>query len=283
MPELAYLNGKIMPIEEARVPIEDRGYQFADAVYEYFASYKGRLFAVKEHLDRLEKSLRALEFPPISRELLRDAVVGTFQQAGIERAGVYLQISRGVAPRNHAFPNGAKPQIVITVREVPDTPKAYLENGVAAITVTDIRWGHCDIKTVQLLPNVLAKQQALSAGVQDAIFVSPEGIVREGTSSNLFISSGGRLKTHPLTPQILPGITRAVLIDICRKIDVEVEEVFFDNNTMLASDEVFITGTVTEVLSVCRIDGHTIGAGKPGPMAARLRMELEARAGANLE
>lgn len=282
MPELAYLNGKIMPIEEARVPIEDRGYQFADAVYEYFASYKGRLFAVKEHLDRLEKSLRALEFPPISRELLRDAVVGTFQQAGIDRAGVYLQISRGVAPRNHAFPNGAKPQIVITVRQVPDTPKAYLENGIAAITVTDIRWGRCDIKTVQLLPNVLAKQQALSAGVQDAIFVSSEGIVREGTSSNLFISSGGRLKTHPLTPHILPGITRAVLIDICRKIDVEVEEVFFDNNTLLAAEEVFITGTVTEVLSVCRIDGRTIGAGKPGPMAARLRQELEACAGAHL-
>ncbi len=282
MPELAYLNGKIMPIEEARVPIEDRGYQFADAVYEYFASYKGRLFAVKEHLDRLEKSLRALEFPPISRELLRDAVVGTFQQAGIDRAGVYLQISRGVAPRNHAFPNGAKPQIVITVRQVPDTPKAYLENGIAAITVTDIRLGRCDIKSVQLLPNVLAKQQALSAGVQDAIFVSSEGIVREGTSSNLFISSGGRLKTHPLTPHILPGITRAVLIDICRKIDVEVEEVFFDNNTLLAAEEVFITGTVTEVLSVCRIDGRTIGAGKPGPMAARLRQELEACAGAHL-
>jgi D-alanine transaminase len=282
MPELAYLNGKIMPIEEARVPIEDRGYQFADAVYEYFASYKGRLFAVKEHLDRLEKSLRALEFPPISRELLRDAVVGTFQQAAIDRAGVYLQISRGVAPRNHAFPNGAKPQIVITVRQVPDTPKEYLEKGIGAITVTDIRWGRCDIKTVQLLPNVLAKQQALAAGAQDAIFVSPEGIVREGTSSNLFIASGGRLKTHPLTPHILPGITRAVLIDICRKINVEVEEVFFDNNTMLAADEVFITGTVTEVLSVCRIDGQTIGAGKPGPVAARLRKELEACAGAHL-
>jgi D-alanine transaminase len=282
MPELAYLNGQIMPIESARVPIEDRGYQFADAVYEYFASYRGRLFAVEAHLDRLEKSLRALEFPPISRELLRDAVLGTFQQAGIDRAGVYLQISRGVAPRNHAFPNGAKPQIVITVRQVPDTPREYLEKGIAAITVTDIRWGLCDIKTVQLLPNVLAKQQALSAGVQDAIFVSPEGIVREGTSSNLFISSGGRLKTHPLSPQILPGITRAVLIDICRKIGVEVEEVFFDNNTLLAADEVFITGTVTEVLSVCRIDGRTIGAGKPGPMAARLRQELEARAGAHL-
>ncbi|MBI5897465.1 MAG: D-amino acid aminotransferase [Desulfobacterales bacterium] len=283
MPELAYLNGKIMPIEEARVPIEDRGYQFSDAVYEYFASYKGRLFAVKEHLDRLENSLRALAFPPIPRELLRDAVLSTFQKAGIERAGVYMQISRGVAPRNHPFPKEAKPQIVITVRQVADTPKEYLEKGIAAITVTDIRWGRCDIKTVQLLPNVLAKQQAIEAGVQDAIFVSPEGIVREGTASNLFIYSNGRLQTHPLSPHILPGITRAVLIDICRKIRVDVEELFFDNNAMVAAEEVFLTGTVTEVLSVCRIDGQTIGAGKPGPMAARLRKELEARAGAHLK
>jgi D-alanine transaminase len=283
MPELAYLNGKIMPIADACVPIEDRGYQFADAVYEYFASYKGRLFAVKEHLDRLENSLRALAFPPISRELLRDAVLGTFLQSGLDRAGVYLQISRGVAPRNHAFPKEAKPQIVITVRQVPDTPKEHIEKGIAAITVTDIRWGRCDIKTVQLLPNALAKQQALSAGAHDAIFVSPQGIVREGTSSNLFIASGGQLKTHPLTHHILPGITRAVLIDICRKIDMEIEEVFFDTNTMLEAEEVFITGTVTEVLSVCRIDGQTIGAGRPGPIAARLRDELEARAGADLK
>ncbi len=283
MPELAYLNGKIMPIEEARVPIEDRGYQFADAVYEYFASYKGRLFAVKEHLDRLEKSLRALSFPPISREVLRDAVLGTFQKAGIERAGVYLQISRGVAPRNHAFPKEAKPQIVLTVRHVPDTPKEYLEKGIAAITVTDIRWGRCDIKTVQLLPNVLAKQQALAAGVQDAIFVSPEGIVREGTSSNLFIYSNGRLKTHPLTHHILPGITRAVLIDICRKINLDVEELFFDKAALLAAEEVFLTGTVTEVLSVRQIDNQTISAGKPGLIAAKLRSELESRAGAHLK
>lgn len=283
MPELAYLNGKIMPIEEARVPIEDRGYQFADAVYEYFASYKGRLFAVKEHLDRLEKSLRALSFPLISRELLRDAVLGTFQKAGIERAGVYMQISRGVAPRNHAFPKEAKPQIVVTVRHVPDTPKEFLEKGIAAITVTDIRWGRCDIKTVQLLANVLAKQQALAAGVHDAIFVSPEGIVREGTSSNLFIYSDGRLKTHPLTHHILPGITRAVLLDICRKISLDVEELFFDKAALLAAEEVFLTGTVTEVLSVRQIDNQTIGAGKPGPIAARLRSELEARAGAHLK
>lgn len=279
MPELAYLNGDIMPIEEARVPIEDRGYQFSDAVYEYLASYKGRLFAVEEHLDRLERSLQALRFPPVPRELVRGAIMETFTQAGIERAGVYLQISRGVAPRNHAFPSPAHPQIVITVRHSPETPPEYLLNGIRSITVNDIRWGRCDIKTVQLLPNVLAKQQALEAGVQDAIFLDREGIVREATASNVFIRCKDHLETHPLTPHILPGITRTVLIDICRSLGIEVREQFFNHQALLHADEVFLTGTVAEVLSVIEIDGHTIGTGRPGDMTRRLREHLERRVG----
>ena len=279
MPELAYLNGDIMPIDQARVPVEDRGYQFGDAVYEYLASYKGRLFAVEAHLDRLENSLAGLSFPPIARDRIREAILTTFERAAIPRAGVYVQISRGVAPRNHAFPAQPHPQIVITVRQAPETPERYIKEGIRAITVTDIRWGRCDIKTVLLLPNVLAKQQALDAGVQDAIFVSPEGVVREATASNLFICKDGRLMTHPLTPNILPGITRAVLIDICHEHGMEVVEAFFDRQAMMEAEEVFLTGTVTEVLSVVAIDDQTIGTGGPGHWASRLRALLEARAG----
>jgi D-alanine transaminase len=279
MPELAYLNGDIMPIEEARVPIDDRGYQFSDAVYEYLASYKGRLFALEEHLDRLEHSLRALRFPPVPRKLVRGAIMEIFNRAGIERAGVYLQISRGVAPRNHAFPSPARPQIVITVRHSPETPPEHLLKGIRAITVNDIRWGRCDIKTVQLLPNVLAKQQALEAGVQDAIFLDGEGTVREATASNVFIRCKDHLETHPLTPNILPGITRAVLIGICREQGIEVREQFFNRRALLDADEVFLTGTVTEVLSVIEIDGHAIGKGRPGDMTRQLREQLERRAG----
>ena len=277
MPELAYLNGDIMPIEEARVPVEDRGYQFGDAVYEYMAGYNGRLFALEQHLDRLEHSLRALRFPPVSRDLVRSALVETFNRAGIERAGVYLQISRGTAPRFHAFPVSPKPQIVITIRHAPETPAEHLQNGIHAITVVDIRWGRCDIKTVQLLANVLAKQQALEAGVQDAIFVSSEGVVREGTSSNLFIRCGDHLLTHPATHQILAGITRSVLIDICVEQGIDVREQFFDRHALMSADEVFLTGTATEVLPVIQIDGRIIADGRPGEMTRLLWRQLVKR------
>ncbi len=144
--------------------------------------------------------------------------------------------------------------------------------------MTDIRWGRCDIKTVQLLPNVLAKQQALEAGVHDAIFVSAEGIVREATASNLFLRKGDLLQTHPLTPNILPGITRAVLIDLCRQNDLPVREAFFDRKALIAADEVFLTGTVTEVLPVVMVDQQTIGNGRPGHAARQLLTLLEKRA-----
>lgn len=167
---------------------------------------------------------------------------------------------------------------MVTVRHAPETPETFVQDGIRAITVTDIRWGRCDIKTVLLLPNVLAKQQALDAGAQDAIFIGGDGVVREGTSSNVFISKGGRLATHPLTPHILPGITRAVLIDICREQGIDVEEAFFDRQSMSEADEVFFSGTVTEVLPVVEIDGRKIGNGKPGPVCGRLRAHLEKRA-----
>jgi len=280
MPELAYVNGEVMPIDQAYVPVEDRGYQFGDAAYEFLASYNGSIFAMDAHLDRLERSLSALAFEPIDRDLVRNAIATTFEQAGYARAGIYVQVSRGVAPRNHAFPAGTPPQIVITVRPVPQVAETLLQNGANAITVTDIRWDRCDIKTVQLLPNALAKQQALNAGANDAIFVSKEGIVREGTASNLFIATPDGLLTHPLTPNILPGITRAVLIDLCRNQGISVQEAFFDQDALLRANEVFLTGTVTEVLPVSRVNGQAIADGKPGPWSRKLLEMLRQAAGA---
>jgi D-alanine transaminase len=279
MPDLAYVNGKIMPIDQAYVPVEDRGYQFGDAVYEFFASYHGRIFAMEDHLDRLENSLNALAFDPIHRDFVRDAVTKTFHQSGYDRAGIYLQISRGVGPRNHAFPSGASPQIIITVRPVPEVAERLLSDGAKAITVTDIRWGRCDIKTVQLLPNAWAKQQAIETGAHDAIFVADNGVVREASASNVFIASKGALLTHPLTTNILPGITRAHIIDICNAQAIGVQQEFFDQSAMLAADEVFLTGTVTEVLPVTRINDQSIGGGKPGPLALKLFEWLRKNAG----
>jgi D-alanine transaminase len=279
MPELAYLNGVIMPIENAVVPVEDRGYNFGDAVYEYVASYKGRLFYLEPHLDRLEHSMAALAFPPLPREKIRTAIETLFAEAAIDRAGIYIQISRGVAPRDHAFPADAELQFLMILRRVHEKPAVLREKGAAAITVTDIRWGRCDIKTVQLLPNVLAKQQALEAGAYDAIFVAETGEVREGTSSNLFIVKDQGLITHPLTPRILPGITRMIILDICRAGGLFIEEAYFDKAALYAADEVFMSGTITEVLPITRIDGKPIGDGAVGPVARRLNRDLLDRIG----
>ena len=270
MPDLAYVNGEIMPIEKAVVPIEDRGYQFGDGVYEFVASYDGRPFMLEEHLDRLERSMRELAFEPISRADIGKAVLDLFTLSGYPRAGLYIQISRGVAPRNHAFTPGMPPQIIMTIRPVNEMPAEKRKNGATAITVEDTRWGRCDIKTVQLLSNSLAKQKSLDAGCDDAIFVSDQGVVREGTSSNLFIVSGGRLTTHPLTDNILPGITRMVVLNLCKAADLVVEESFFGIEALLGADEVFLTGTVTELLPIVRIDDKSIGNGEVGPITRRL-------------
>jgi D-alanine transaminase len=252
------------------VPIEDRGYQFGDGVYEFVASYAGRLFMLEEHLDRLERSMRELAFDPISRAEIKAAINELYKQSGYPRAGIYIQISRGVAPRNHAIAPNLVPQIIMTIRPINEMPRELRQNGATAITVHDTRWGRCDIKTVQLLSNSLAKQKALAAGCDDAIFVSDQGIVREGTSSNLFIVSAGKLNTHPRTDNILPGITRMAVLDICKAIDLEAEESFFDTEALYGADEVFLTGTVTEVLPLVRIDDRSIADGKVGQVSRRL-------------
>jgi len=270
MPDLAYVNGEIMPIEKAVVPIEDRGYQFGDGVYEFVASYEGRPFMLEEHLDRLERSMRELSFEPISRADIGKAVLDLFTLSGYPRAGLYIQISRGVAPRDFAINPDMTLQLIMTIRAVKEMPAEKRKNGVTAITVKDTRWGRCDIKTVQLLASSLAKQKALDAGCDDAIFVSDQGVVREGTSSNLFIVSGGRLITHPLTDNILPGITRMVVLNLCKDEALEVEESFFGSEALLGADEVFLTGTVTELLPIVRIDDKSIGNGEVGPITRRL-------------
>lgn len=270
MPELAYVNGSFLPIEKAMVPVEDRGYQFGDAVYEVIASYDGRPVFMDEHMARLGRSLKELSFPEISIDQIRSAVIELFDRAKIEHAEIYLQISRGVAPRTHAFPIHSDTQFIMTARKAPEVPEKIRQQGAKAITVKDLRWGRCDIKTVQLLYNVLAKQKALDSGVFDAIFLSEDNIVREATSSNLFIVDNGKLITHPLTSNILPGVTRAKIIEICGEINLQISEKFYNKETLLKSDEVLLTSTITEVLSIVEIDGSKIGNGKVGPIAKQL-------------
>jgi D-alanine transaminase len=278
MPDLAYLNGEILPIEKAMVPIEDRGYQFGDGVYEFIASYDGRLFMLEEHLDRLERSLRELSYDPIPRETMRQAIVDLLKQSGYPRAGIYIQITRGIAPRNHAFARGMVPQIVMTIRTVSELPEKLRTRGATAITVRDTRWGRCDIKTIQLLSNSLAKQKALDAGCDDAIFVTNQNVVREGTSSNLFMVVDEKLFTHPLTPNILPGITRLAILQICQSEGLQVQETVFETEALYGANEAFLTGTVTEVLPIVRVDEKPIGEGTVGPITRRLYALLRKKA-----
>jgi D-alanine transaminase len=227
---------------------------------------------------RLSRSLDGLFFPPVSIDAVRDAIVGLYAASGIERAGIYLQISRGVDRRDHPFPKEPTPQVVMTVRHLKEKPAHLRENGAAVITVTDFRWGRCDIKTVQLLPNVMAKQQALDAGAFDALFVSDDGVVREATSSNFFIVSAGALVTHPLTERILAGITRQVLVPLAPTLSIPVEERFFTLEEVFAADEAFLTGTTTEVLPVVSVDGTPVGSGAVGPVSRRLFAALRKEA-----
>ncbi|MGD9974549.1 MAG: D-amino acid aminotransferase [Desulfatirhabdiaceae bacterium] len=274
MPELAYVNGDIMPIENAMIPIEDRGNQFGDAVYEVIASRNGRLFCMEEHLNRLERSMRELSLPVIPRDAIEQAILNLFAQAQIPRAALYIQISRGVSPRNHGYPENPCPMFIMTIRPVKDMPESCRTEGVGVITAPDIRWGRCDIKTVQLLPNIMAKQRAIESGAADAIFVSADGIAREGTSSNLFVVRNNRLITHPLTPEILGGITRIVILDLCKSLNIPVEERRFHQRELFLADEVFFTGTISEILPIVRIDGKTVGAGRVGPISSRLYQML---------
>ena len=276
MPELAYLNGKIMPIEKALVPIEDRGYQFGDAVYEYIVGHAGKLFRMDDHLERLERSMKGLSFPPVPRQTIAQAVADLFAASQMERAGIYIQISRGIAPRDHAFSNKEPVQVVMTAKSLPDA-HPHAQNGATVITLEDFRWGRCDIKTVQLLPNTLAKQKAVDNGAYDTIFVSEKGVVREATSSNVFIIKEGRAITHPLTSNILPGITRQVIFEICREENIPFEERFFTVPELYDADEVFLSGTVTEVLPIISIDEKPIANGSVGPLTRRLYKELRRR------
>ncbi|MDA3788530.1 MAG: aminotransferase class IV [Desulfobacula sp.] len=278
MPELAYLNGKIRPINETYVPIEDRGYQFGDAVYEFIASYNGKFFCMKEHLDRLEKSMEGLSFPKLDRNFIQSAIDELFERAGMARAGHYIQISRGVAPRDHAWAKDIKLQIIMTIKEVDELDSKIRKQGIDIITVQDERWSNCDIKTVQILFNAMAKQKAKDQGAFDAIFLSKDGIVREGTSSNFFIVKDGGIITHPLTKNILPGITRMVVMDLARNLGIKAEEKFLSKTDLFSAEEAFLTGTITEILGIKTIDGVTLGKGKPGEITQKLYRALREKA-----
>lgn len=270
MPEIAFVNGRFMPLEQAKVSIEDRGFQFGDGVYEVVRTYRGVPFQLNAHLQRLERSAKGIDLhlSASSREWERWVLEG-IRRAGYPECKIYLQVTRGQAPRDHVFPRGAAPTFVMSLREMRPLDPALPRAGVTAITMDDLRWGRCDVKSINLLPNVLARQRALEAGAFEAILIR-EGSVTEGAVSNVMMVSAGRVITAPEGAQILSGVTRRVVLDEARRKGIAVEERKIDLEEFRRADEVFLTGTTVEVLPVVRLDQAAVGDGRPGVLTERL-------------
>src|SRR6516162_5342435 len=278
MSRIAYLNGRYLPFHDAKVHVEDRGYQFADGVYEVCEVRGGRLIEERRHVDRLKRSLGELRIRmPMSARALSVVLHEVVARNRIGYGIVYLQITRGVARRDHAFPaQHVRPGVVVTARALNKVRNETLaEQGIAVVTVPDNRWGRVDIKTIGLLPNVLARQAAIEQGARDAWLVDKEGAVTEAASANAWIvTSAGALVTRPADHGILAGITRAVLFDVAKAQGLRIEERPFKLGEAYAAREAFVTAATQIVLPVVRIDGRVIGDGKPGPLATALRRDF---------
>ena len=275
MGRIAYVNGRFVRHADAAVHIEDRGYQFSDGIYEVWAVFGGKLADSAGHFARLKRSLGELRIPaPMSEAALKIVLAETVRKNRIREGLVYLQVTRGVAPRDHTFPDPPPmPAIVITAKAVDSAiAEQRAQKGAAVVTTPENRWGRCDIKTVSLLPNVLAKQKAKEAGAVEAWFVDDLGLVTEGASSNAWIvDAAGVLRTRDIQANILRGVTRASLLALIDGLGVTFEERPFSPAEAKSAKEAFITGAGTLVLPIVRIDGANVGNGAPGPVAKRLR------------
>jgi D-alanine transaminase len=274
MPRVAYVNGRYESLADAAVNVEDRGYQFADGIYEVCLLVDGRFWDEDGHFDRMERSLSELSMSmPMSRPALKAVIAALLRKNRLKNALVYVQVTRGVAARNHAFPpDGTVPSIVITAKPYNlAANEALASRGVGVLTMSDQRWARVDIKTVSLLPNCLAKQAAREAGAFEAWLVR-DGKVTEGASSNAWIVNGkGELITHPLGHEILGGITRQTAIRCAEEMQMKVVERAFTVAEAQRAHEAFITAATLLVMPVVSIDGRPVGSGKPGPVAQRLR------------
>ncbi len=270
---VAYVAGRYVQRRNAAVHIEDRGYQFADGVYEVIAVRRGSLVDEELHYDRLKRSLDSLFIEmPCSRAALGVIVGQIVRRNGLADGIVYLQVTRGVAPRNHAFPAaGTRPTLTVTASRLKPPAPEIVERGVSVVSVPESRWARRDIKSVSLLPNVLAKQEAQRQGAYEAWFVEENGEVTEGSSTNAWIVTDGQeVVTRPLGPQILAGITRHSVIEAARQANIRITERPFTLEEAKAAREAFVTSTTSFVLPVVSIDGRPVGDGKPGPVARAL-------------
>lgn len=270
---IVYLNGKYLHKTQATISVDDRGFLFADGVYEVVRSYRGRFFEMAAHIRRMQNGLHALGISVSESLDLVETSGALLRQNNLENAEaiVYCQITRGAAPsRTHAFPSTLVSPTVYVAASPFTPPVEKKQNGIAAVTTPDIRWSRCDLKTIGLLANCLARQRALESGADEALFVR-DGVALEGSSSNLFVVQGGVVVTNPKTNYILPGITRQVVIDLCREQGIELKEAPVFVEWLKAADEVFMTHTTGEIVPVVRLNAREIGNGALGVITRKLQ------------
>jgi D-alanine transaminase len=275
MNDLIWLNGEIMPMSEARISVEDRGFQFADGVYEVIRLYKGRPFTLDEHLARLEESAAGISLAaPRPAASIKSEIHRLIDATRAGEGMIYLQLTRGHAPRNHVFPAQPHATLLFHARELEPLPPVEATPAVKLISAADERWKRCWIKSIALLPNVLAKNAAVAGGGDEAVFID-DGFVTECSASNLFVVIDGKLVTCPVGPKVLPGITRAVLLDAAKRLGVGVEERPIPVDQARSADELFITSTTREISPVTQWDGKPVGRSKD--VTSRLHRALRER------
>jgi len=265
-----YLNGQFLPEDQAYVSALDRGFIFGDGVYEVIPAFGGALFRFPQHLRRLDNSLAAIRLTnPLSAQAWHDTLAELVTRNGGGDQSVYVQITRGVAPRNHAFPSGVPPTVFAMCSRLAELPADILANGVAAVALDDIRWKYCHIKAISLLPNTLLRQQAIEAGADEAILIR-DGNVTEGAASNVFVVKDGTLRTPPKGALLLPGITRDLVLELAAANGIAAREQAIPEATLRGAEEIWLTSSTREILPVARLDGAPVGNGKPGPLWQRM-------------
>lgn len=271
---VAYVNDRFVPLPQAVVHIEDRGFQFADGVYEVVACFGGAFLDLAPHIARLQRSLDAVSIPmPCKHEALIALLQQVYARNPFQDAMIYIQVTRGVAARAHLVNTTLTPTLVITARKLPQPSDAKLAQGAVGITLEDIRWKRCDIKSIALLASVIGKQEAQRAGADEAFWVDGEGHLLEGCATNLLAVIDGAVVTHPLDHQVLGGITRQMALKVARELSFAVEERPWRLDEA-GLTECMLTSTTNAALPVCVIDGKAVGSGKPGPVVLKLRAAM---------
>lgn len=267
---IVYLNGKFCPDTQACVSVLDRGFIFGDGVYEVIPAYHGHLFRLPEHLQRLQNNLDAIRIKsPFTHQewaqLLNELIDKNRENSESGHFSVYLQVTRGVAKRDHALPQDIEPTVFAMANPLQPPTKEDLKEGIRAVTADDYRWRNCQIKAISLLPNVLLRQQAIDEGATESILIR-DGFATEGAASNLFIVENGKLVTPPKGPFLLPGITRDLILELAATNNIPYEETEISRERLFDADEIWVTSSTKEILPITNLDSHTVGSGKPGPL-----------------